>query len=261
MDSKGKLTGLVGRLRDDLAGRMQRKDKIAAGVVFGVLALFVAIPGALDGFIAATARNPYWMSFAKFAVLSTFGECIGLRITAGVYNRPGFGILPRALVWGFLGMGIKLAFTIFASGAPNVLVDLGIAENASVVRAGGFGWKLLGALTFSVTINFIFAPVFMTLHKVTDAHIAETGGTLRGFFTPIDVTRHLQNTNWAALWGFVFKKTLPFFWVPAHTITFLLPPHFQVLFAALLGVALGVILAFSSLRSRKEAPRPAGEGA
>jgi hypothetical protein len=45
------------------------------------------------------------------------------------------------------------------------------------------------------------------------------------------------------MWGFVFKKTIPFFWIPAHTITFLLPPDVQVLFAALLGIALGTILA------------------
>ncbi len=231
--------------------KLERKDKIAAGVTFGILFLFTVMPGWMDGFIAATKASPYLMSFAKFAVLSTFGECIGLRVTAGVYNRPGFGILPRAVVWGFLGMGIKLAFTIFATASPSVLADLGLASSADVVRAGGFGWKVLAAFTFSVTINFIFAPVFMTLHKVTDAHIAETGGTLRGLFTPVDVTRHLQNTNWSALWGFVFKKTLPLFWVPAHTITFLLPQHFQVLFAALLGIVLGLILAFSSLRSRK----------
>jgi hypothetical protein len=47
-------------------------------------------------------------------------------------------------------------------------------------------------------------------------------------------------------WNFVFKKTIPLFWFPAHTITFLLPSQFQVLFAALLGVALGVILAIAN---------------
>jgi len=47
-------------------------------------------------------------------------------------------------------------------------------------------------------------------------------------------------------WGFVFKKTIPFFWYPAHTITFLLPGDTRVLFAALLGVALGVLLAIAS---------------
>ena len=51
--------------------------------------------------------------------------------------------------------------------------------------------------------------------------------------------------------GFVFKKTIPFFWIPAHTITFLLPGQYQVLFAALLGVALGIILSIAAVMSRK----------
>jgi len=51
-------------------------------------------------------------------------------------------------------------------------------------------------------------------------------------------------------WNFVFKKTIPFFWYPAHTITFLLPVDYQVLFAAILGIALGTILAMASLKGR-----------
>ncbi len=226
---------------------MRKSDYLAAAAVFAGLALF-CVPGAMDGFISLTGRFPYLMSFAKFALLSTFGECIGLRIVTGVYNKPGFGILPRAFVWGLLGMGIKLAFTIFATGAPRALAEIGVALPPAVLQNGPFGLKLLTSLFVSVTINTIFAPVFMTLHKVTDAHILLTGGSMRGFFTPIDVTRHLREIQWASLWGFVFKKTLPFFWIPAHTITFMLPPHFQVLFAALLGIVLGVILAVAARR-------------
>lgn len=230
---------------------MQQKDFKVLGVVFAILGLFCFVPGMLDGFIAVTNKNPYLMSFAKFAVLATFGECIGLRLTSGVYNKPGFGILPKALVWGFLGMGIKMAFTIFATGAPNVLAELGLPVSAATLKTGAFPLRLLTVFTVSITLNFIFAPVFMTLHKVTDSHIANTGGTMRGLFTPIPMARILQEINWNALWGFVFKKTLPFFWVPAHTITFLLPPHFQVVFAAMLGIVLGVILAISSMKGGK----------
>jgi ABC-type phosphate/phosphonate transport system permease subunit len=52
-----------------------------------------------------------------------------------------------------------------------------------------------------------------------------------------------HKVNWDMQWNFVIKKTIPLFWFPVHTITFILPPTFQVLFAALLGVALGLILA------------------
>jgi hypothetical protein len=228
---------------------MRTNDKIAIGATLCGIAAFLFLPGFTEGFSELTRKNPYLMSFAKFAVLATFGECLGLRIATGVYNKPGFGILPRAIVWGLLGMGIKLAFTIFSNGAPNVLAELGLPVAQDTLKNGPFALKLLVAFTISVTINCIFAPVFMTLHRITDAHIIANGGTLAGFFSRIEVTRHFQEINWTSLWGFVFRKTLPFFWIPAHTITFLLPPHFQVLFAALLGVILGLILAFANRKS------------
>jgi hypothetical protein len=95
-------------------------------------------------------------------------------------------------------------------------------------------------------MNTIFAPVFMTFHKITDAHIAANGGSVKALFTPIPMAQRFSELNWQAQWGFVFKKTIPFFWYPAHTITFILPPEQRVLFAALLGIVLGVLLAVAS---------------
>ena len=94
------------------------------------------------------------------------------------------------------------------------------------------------------TLVALFAPVFMTFHKITDIHVAETGGTLKGFFShPLNIREKMsKKINWDIQYGFVFAKTIPLFWYPMHTITFLLPPTLQVLFAAFLGVALGVIL-------------------
>jgi len=89
------------------------------------------------------------MAFLKFSILATMGESIGLRIQKGVYHYKGFGILPRAIVWGFLGMGISM------------------------------------------------------------------------------------------------------FWIPAHTITFMLPPQWCVLFAAFLSVVLGVLLSVGAIMGRK----------
>jgi hypothetical protein len=94
----------------------------------------------------------------------------------------------------------------------------------------------------------------MTFHKITDIHILETGGTLKGFFQPIDFARILKEIDWSVMWGFVFKKTLPFFWIPAHTITFLLVPQYQILFAAALGIVLGVLL---GVAGRKKIQKPA----
>lgn len=93
-------------------------------------------------------------------------------------------------------------------------------------------------------MNSIFAPVMMTFHKCTDIHITDNGGTVRGLLRPMKMREiFAHKVNWDMQWNFVIKKTIPLFWFPAHTITFILPGQFQVLFAALLGVALGLILA------------------
>ncbi len=189
------------------------------------------------------------ISFFKFAVLATAGESIGLRIRSGGYYHRNFGFLPRAVVWGLLGITIKTAFIIFAAGTPVVLEYLGCRGAAEAVHQG-FSWaKLLSAFSISLAMNLSYAPVMMTLHKITDTHIAMNNGELASLIRPISFTRILNELNWDIQWNFVFRRTIPLFWIPAHTITFLLPPDFQVLFAALLGIVLGVILSVASLQS------------
>lgn len=65
-------------------------------------------------------------------------------------------------------------------------------------------------------------------------------------FKKIEVANLLKNLNWEVHWHLVLKKTIPLFWIPAHTLTFLLPSEYRVLFAALLGIVLGVILSFAN---------------
>jgi len=190
------------------------------------------------------------MSFIKFAILATMGEMIALRIRKGVYNEPGFGIAPRAVVWGFIGLTIKLAFTVFSSGVPIFIEYLGLKDSVTAMKGSFTGLKLLNSFCISVAMNIIFAPVMMTFHKITDTHIINNGGTLSCLTRKIDFAHILRTMNWDVMWNFVFMKTIPFFWIPAHTITFLLPQEFQVLFAALLGIALGLILSFASLKGR-----------
>ena len=154
------------------------------------------------------------------------------------------------IVWGFLGMCIAMAMMIFKVGTPFFMSKVFSCDYASlmdVFNAPAFSWGKLGiAFCVSVAMNTIFAPVMMTFHKCTDIHIIETGGTVAGLFKPMEMKRILGSINWDIQWGLVFKKTIPLFWYPAHTITFILPPNLQVLFAALLGVALGLILALAN---------------
>ena len=141
---------------------------------------------------------------------------------------------------------------VFSNGVPVALEYCGL-QGAVAAMSGPTGvLKVLVALCISIGMNGIFAPVFMTFHKITDTHILACGGSLRALATPIPMARIMTDLNWDAQWNFVFKKTIPFFWVPAHTITFLLPGEARVLFAALLGVVLGVLLAVAARMKAKD---------
>lgn len=109
---------------------MKKNDYIAIIAVLAVTGIFAFAPGALEWFNKMTREHGMIMSFFKFAILATFGEMLALRIRKGVYDENGFGILPRMLVWGFLGMGIAMAMTIFKSGTIAFLSNIGFNKAA-----------------------------------------------------------------------------------------------------------------------------------
>ena len=225
---------------------MKRTDLyfiVAIAAIF--LPFFLSAP-LYEWYSTFNATHGMVMSFLKFGILSPLGEMLGCRISTGKYVTPTFGVLPRKVVWGLLGKGINMAMSIFSKGTPMFMQYMGMTNAVEAFTADSFSMdKLWVALAVSVAMNTIFAPVFMTFHKVTDAHIAAHGGSLKALVTPIPMAERLATLNWQAQWGFVFRKTIPFFWYPAHTITFLLPAEQRVLFAALLGIVLGVLLAVS----------------
>ncbi|MCX6257910.1 MAG: Mpv17/PMP22 family protein [Bacteroidia bacterium] len=226
---------------------MKKQDVYFLGFVIMFFALIFQYHALFGGYEKFNHDHGMLMSFIKFAILATLGEVIGLRIKTGSYYKKGFGIIPRAIVWGFLGLAINGAFIIFSTGTPSLLASLGI-DNADQLLKGPFcAAKILAAFSVSAALNLVFAPVMMTIHKITDTHIISTGGTVSGFFSPIRFGENMMKLNWYVQWNYVFKKTIPFFWIPAHTITFLLPPDYRILFAALLGIILGVILSVANL--------------
>lgn len=226
---------------------MKAKDLIFALIFIIIFLPFILFSEAYDYFNFMAKEHGFIMSFFKFAILATMGESLGLRIKTGQYNYKGFGLLPRSLVWGFLGLFIFIAFKIFASGVPVFLEYMGLTDSITSIKAEFSNTKLITAFFISLFMNLIFAPVMMTFHKITDTHISQKGGKLSSLFSCIPMGKIMSDdVNWNVQWGFVFKKTIPFFWIPAHTITFMLPEEFRVLFAAVLGIALGVILAIAS---------------
>lgn len=229
---------------------MKRTDLFFAIAILCIFLPFVVFDSAYTWYLDFNRNHAFIMGFFKFAILSTMGEMLGLRIKTGNYNEPGFGIFPRAAIWGLLGVWIVISMGIFAKGAPVFVEKLGITGVVDAMGGDFSLLKLLGAFAISLTMNTSFAPVFMTVHKITDTHILNNGGKLSCLFKSIPFGNYLAGINWKVQWGFVFKKTIPFFWLPAHTITFILPADFQVLFAAILGIVLGVLLAVAAVKGR-----------
>lgn len=225
---------------------MKRSDLLIILLLVSIFAPFVIFKEAYEFYSDFYSRFPFISSFVKFAILATIGELIGLRIRTGKYLRKGFGTFPRAIVWGFLGMTIQAAFVIFASGSPRFLEFIGF-EKASDLMQQPFSYaKVLVAFSISFFLNIFYAPVLMTVHKITDSHIEKTGGTIKGLFSRMDIISILKEIDWEMHYGFVLKKTIFLFWIPAQTINFLMPEELRVLIAAFYGIVLGIILAFAA---------------
>lgn len=217
---------------------MRLGDVVAAFLVC-TLAAFFLVPSTRALYEAAYSQMPVLLSFLKFGLLATAGEILAMRINTGTYDTRGFGVLPKMIVWGFLGIAIYWAFIIFATGTPNVFPAIG--------RLPGPWNRVLNALAISVFMNIIFAPPMMLTHHLTDRFIGDHGG--RFPIRRLNILDLLNRVDWDRMWGFVFKKTIPLFWIPAHTVTFLLPENYRVLFAVMLSVVLGLIL--GSVRAKK----------
>lgn len=231
--------------------KINKQDIYVSLIIALIVLLFYFSDALLQAYLSFNKNHGMVTSFVKFGLLATFGEMVGLRIRTGNYYTDEFGLFPKIMVWGFLGLTIKLAFVVFATGTPVFMEYLGISGATASMANSTTLTKLLIAFAISIAMNVMYAPVMMTFHKITDLHIAFHKGKTKSLFLPIDFAAHFKAIDWDVQWHFVFKKTIPLFWIPAHTLTFLLPPDFQVLFAALLSVLLGLILALASLKSKK----------
>lgn len=234
---------------------MKKNDFIFIFVLLAIFLPFILSSQAYsflyDKEVGFNSLHPLLTAFLKFFFLATLGELLGHRIKTGRYLKRGFGLFPHAVVWGFLGIFIQIAFITFYSGSLSFMVKIFGYENPqAIMAASGLSLqKVFIAFVISTLLNTMFAPVFMTIHKITDIHIQDNGGKLRSLITPIKFEKIITTMNWRVQWNFVFKKTIPLFWIPAQTINFCFPEEFRILNAAILGIVLGVILAIASQKS------------
>lgn len=198
------------------------------------IVIFLIHPKTHGIFIEFTKTKPYIGGFVKFFVLATMGELLARRISTSNWEIPS-GILKRAFIWGIIGIMIVLVFNIFASGVKTAL-----DKNLLPFKNSNLAF----AFFTSSIMNLTFAPVMMASHRITDTYI-----DLSYENKSIKLNDVLNNIDWNSFISFVILKTIPFFWIPAHTITFLLPSEYRVIMAAMLSIALGAILAFAKKKN------------
>jgi len=196
-----------------------------------VIAAILVVPASHAIFVVFTTQHPYMAGFVKFFILATMGELLAIRIVTSNWIVPK-GWIYRALIWGFLGMAIVLTFGVFSGGVT--------AATAQGLLPGK-GSKFVWAFFVSAIMNLSFGPAMMTFHRFTDTFIDMKYEGEKD----ISIGKIVKRIDWNGFYSFVVLKTIPFFWIPAHTIVFLLPAEYRVIAAAFLSVALGGILAFA----------------
>lgn len=220
-----------------MEGRME--NKTAALCCAAVLLIFTAMlinPQLREHFRSTSAAYPLTLGFVKFFFLATAGELLAIRISSGLWNFPKL-MLIRALIWGCIGASLALLLKVYAGGVMGLF-------SAGVLP--GRGNRLCIAFTTSLIMNVTFAPVMMIFHKMSDTWVGlKAEGKKRGLCEIIAMI------DWYTLFSFVIFKTIPYFWIPAHTITFTLAPEYQTSMAAILSVALGIILSLKKKGAEK----------
>jgi hypothetical protein len=199
-----------------------------------VLTALLVIPQTHQNFIQLTKDHPYWMGFIKFAILATMGELLALRLANRGWKKP-VGLFYKIIVWGLIGVLITYMFSFYSAGVAAML-DRGKITNGNDIVS-----TIFTAFLTSVIMNLTFGIVFMAMHRISDTYIEMRFNQAKPSFKEL-----IETINWNAFITFVVGKTIPLFWIPAHTITFALPPYLRVIVAAYLSIILGLILAYSN---------------
>ena len=195
-------------------------------------AAILIIPASREVFKTLSNDHPYLMGFAKFAVLATAGELLAVRLAKKEWTLPSY-IGIRFLIWGVIGVWITYMMKIFGAGV-GALMSQGLLPSPENALFNTF----IKAFLISATMNLSFGPTFMALHKCSDTYLDIRATGKR----KITLANVIHKVDWEKFASFTLCKTVPLFWIPAHTLTFMLPSEYQVAMAAALSVALGIIL-------------------
>lgn len=204
---------------------MKKDNWITLIVIITTLLLIFAVTR--DFFLTFSSNYKLLGGFIKFFLLASIGDVIGLKLKTKKWSIPN-RFLSKAIVWGFIGVVIVLIFGIYSSGVVS-LQEKGILpfENSAFFTA----------FFISLIMNATFAPTMMAFHRMTDTYF-----DLKSNQKNVTLTKVINTIDWTSFIQITVLKVIPIFWIPMHTITFMLDAKYQVLFAAVLGIFLGLLL-------------------
>ena len=159
----------------------------------------------MESYVSWVTENPLFSAAIQFGLLGTLGEIIAFSLRRKRPALPGkpWQIAAKILAWAVLGLLIKYGFTGM-KGATRALLDHQLLPSFCT---GGLGW----AFAVSLLTNLFFGPQMMFFHRLEDNLIAWKWDTTG-----------LTTAWWTLIW----------FWIPAHTVTFMLPAEYQIGLAA-----------------------------
>ncbi|MDP2302799.1 MAG: hypothetical protein Q8N03_10305 [Ignavibacteria bacterium] len=175
----------------------------------------------MNWYVETVKAYPIITAMIQFAILSTLGDMISKWVIQKRIFLPFTykTVILKMLEWAFLAVCIKYAFVGF-----NYFVQ-GLVEK-SLLPGLNYFWE---AFAISATMNLQFGPFLVIMHRLLDNLIA-------------------KENNWANIDKGMYS--LLWFWLPAHTITFMLPKPFQIGLAALWSVVLGLILGYYNSKKK-----------
>ena len=169
----------------------------------------------MNWYVELVTAQPILTAMAQFAVLGTLGDAVSHWIVKRKIFSPYDAkiLILKIIEWSVLAVMIKYAFIGFQG-----FVDSLINQNYFPALSG-----ISRSFTVSTLMNLQFGPFLVIMHRLMDNLIAGKQNW-----------KNLDKGFYSLLW----------FWIPAHTITFILPKEFQIGLAAVWSLALGIILGF-----------------
>ena len=177
----------------------------------------------MNWYIETVKAYPIITAMIQFAILGTLGDTIAKWIIKGKVFAPYnfLTLILKMVEWAILAVCIKYAFVGF-HGFVDGLVEHGMFPELN---------KLGYSFAISATMNLQFGPFLVIMHRLLDNIVA-------------------REKNWANINKGMLS--LLWFWIPAHTVTFILDKPFQIGLAAVWSVVLGIILGFYNKGAVKE---------